>query len=82
MLKYDGGVVVERMILRLRSKLKSTCCLPKNSEKMLRVYAKEVAGVIEEWGKDGFKEGELEAVLGKIMYLTETMRQRLGPVNY
>ena len=81
LLKYDGGIVIEKMILKLKSKLKTSCCLPKNSEKMLRVYAKEVAGVIEEWGRQRFIEDELETVLSKIMYLTESMRQRLGPVN-
>ena len=81
LLKYGGGAVIEKMILKLRCKLASACYLPANPEKMLRVYAKEVAGVIEEWGRQGFKESELEVVLSKIMYLTETMRQRLGPVN-
>lgn len=82
LLKYSGGAVVEKMVLRLRGKLGRAYHLPKNSDKMLRVYAKEVAGMVEEWGKDGFKESELESVLGKIMYLTETMRQRLGPLDY
>ena len=82
LLKYDGGMIIERMILKLKSKLKTSCCLPKNPEKMLRVYAKEVTGVIEEWGKRGFEEDELEAVLNKILYLTKTMKKRLGPVNY
>ena len=81
LLKYDSGVVIEKMILKLRHKLKSACYLPNNPEKILRIYAKEVAGVIEEWGRSGFKEGELELVLGKVMYLTESMRQRLGPLN-
>lgn len=82
LLKYDDGVVIERMILKLKSKLKTSCCLPKNSDRMLRVYAKEVTGVIEEWGKHGFRKDEIDMTLNKIMYLTETMRQRLGPVNY
>lgn len=82
LLKYEGGVVVEKMVLRLRGKLRSARHLPVNSGGILRVYAKEVAGIVEEWGKNGFKEGEIEVVLSKIMYLTETIRQRLGPVNY
>lgn len=81
LLKYEGGIIVEKMILKFENKLKSTCCLPKNSNKMLRVYAKEIAGVIEEWGRQDFCEDEINATLNKIMYLTETMRQRLGPLN-
>ena len=82
LLRYDGSVIVEEMILKLKNKLKNTCRLPKNSDKMLRVYVKEVAGVIEEWSKHGFREDEIESTLNKILYLTETMRQRLGPLNY
>ena len=82
LLKYDGGIVVERMVLKLENKLKRAYRLPVNSSKMLKVYAKEIAGIVEEWGKNEFKEDELEVILGKIMYLTETMRQRLGPLNY
>lgn len=82
LLKYDGGAVVEKMIFKLRGRLKDVCHLPKNSDKMLRIYAKEVAGVIEEWGGQGFKEDEINAVLGKVLFLTKGLKQRLGPLNY
>ena len=81
LLKYSGGMVIERMILQLRGKLKSAYYLPTNPDKILRVYAKEIVGVIEEWSELGFKEKDIERTLRKIMYLTESMRQRLGPLN-
>lgn len=80
--KYGGGAVVERMILKLKNKLKYYCRLPTNPDRMFKLYTKEVVGVIEEWGTHDFREDEIEKVLGKLLYLTETMRQRLGPVNY
>ena len=82
LLRYDGGAVIEKMVLKSKSKLQSTYHLPKNPDKMLKVYTKEVAGIIEEWGRRGFCEDGMDITLVKIMYLTDTMRQRLGPVNY
>jgi len=79
--RYEGGRVVERMVMEIRGKIGGVCRLPKNSEKMMRIYAKEVTGVVEEWGEKGFLEGEIDRVLEDIMYLTETMRGRLGPVR-
>lgn len=82
LLKYDGGAVIERMVLKSKKKLQSTYHLPKNPDKMLKVYTKEVVGIIEDWGRRGFCEDGMDMTLVKIMYLTDTMRQRLGPVNY
>ena len=82
LLRYDGGAVIEKMVLKSKNKLQSTYHLPKNPDKMLKVYTKEVAGIIEEWGRREFCEDGMNVTLDKIMYLTDTMRQRLGPVNY
>ena len=79
--RYEGGRVVERMVLEDRGKIARVCRLPGKSRKVVRIYAKEVAGVIEEWGRKGFKEEEAEKVLEEIMYLTGTMRERLGPLG-
>ena len=70
--------MVERMMEEIRDEIIRTCHLPKNSGKIIRIHAKEVTGMIEEWGKDGFKEDNLEAVLSDVVYLTETIRRRLG----
>ena len=81
LLKYEGGLTVEKMVLKTKKEIKNFCHLPENSEKMIKIYAKEVAGIIEEWGKEGFLEERIEEVLKDIMYLTETMRQRLKPLE-
>ena len=79
--RYEGGRVVERMVMEVRGKIMEMCHLPKNAEKMLRIYAKEVAGIVEGWGERGFLEGEVGGALDDMMYLTETMRGRLGPIR-
>lgn len=76
--QHEGGRVVEKMVMELQGKIMVACSLPKNSEMTIRIYAKEVTGVVEEWGEGKFAEEEITRVLGDIMYLTETMRQRLG----
>ena len=47
---------------------------------MFMVYVNEVVGLIVGWGKKGFMEKELQNVLANIMYLTESMRERLKPL--
>ena len=54
--------------------------LPKNYSKVFRVYTKEIAGVIEEWGERGFRRSEIEIIIKDIMYLKKTARQRLAPL--
>ena len=76
-----GGVrVLEKMIKKIEVIIMTEYALPKNCEKLLNIYRKEVVGVIERWIKSGFLEDEL-MVLSDIMYLTKTMRSRLGPLN-
>lgn len=79
--KYGGDRVAENMILEAKEQIAQLQHLPKNSDGMFRIYAKEVAGVIEAWGEKDFSENEIERVRKDIIYLTTTMRQRLGPVN-
>ena len=79
-LKYDSGIVFEKMVFRLKSKIVVVCHLPKNSDRAIRIYAKEVAGILEEWSKTKFSETSLNQVLKDIMYLTETIRPRLSQI--
>ena len=76
--KYSGDRVVERMVMKLEDKVRKACYLPRSAGKMMKIYAKEVAGVVEEWGMKGFLEEDIGEVLKKIMYLTETIKMRLG----
>ena len=78
--KYSGDRVVENMVLATKDPITSTCHLPKNSDRMFKIYAKEVAGIVEYWGNSEFSEHEIDRTLKDIIYLTTTMRQRLSPV--
>lgn len=81
-LKYDSGIVFEKMVLRLKSKVIAACHLPRNSDRAIYIYAKEVAGILEEWGKTKFSEANLNQVLRDIIYLTKTIRLRLSQIMY
>lgn len=69
--------VFEEMVLELRTKIVSYTRLPKNSEKMFRVYTSEIMELVAEWGERGFDEAEVFGILKDMMYLTDTMRVRL-----
>lgn len=73
--------VIEKMVSRLSGKIKDVYHLPKNSAKILEIYGCEIHGIIENWGREGFCEGKMDDTLKDIMYLTETMRTRLLPLE-
>lgn len=79
-LRYGDRNIYVMMIKKLETKIINFARLPSNSEKLFAIYTNEVVGVIEGWGKSGFSENEVEKVLGDIMYLTETCRDRLMPI--
>ena len=79
-LAYKDSVIFEKMIWRLESKICSEYCLPRKTKLIFGIYVKEIAGVLEEWGKCEFDMNKTETVLRKIMYLTETIQVRLLPI--
>ncbi len=79
--KYEGAKVVEQMILLSKARIEQVCQLPRHSEKVMKIYAKEVAGVFEMWGRLEFAEKEAERVFHEIMYLTNTIGVRLGELG-
>ncbi len=79
--KYGGDRAVENMVLEVKAPIASACHPPKNSDLMFKIYAKEVAGVIEDWSEKGFPEDKIDHILKDIIYLTTTMRQRLSPIR-
>lgn len=72
--------VMWEMVNRLRERIERFARLPKNSEEIFRVYRGEVVELLEGWGERGFGEEEMSDMLDKVMYLTETMRERLKPL--
>ena len=73
-LKFGNREVVIKMILKLKPRIREP-------EKILRICAGEITEIVFEWGERGFLENEIERVLGDIMYLTKTARERLAPIN-
>ena len=80
LIKKKGTLVVEMMMLELKTKIMKDCKIINNSERIFRVYAGEVAVLIREWGLSGFNELEIGVLLGNIMYLTTTVRVKLAPI--
>ncbi len=78
-IERGSGSVVEEMVQGMGTKIVEVYKLPKNHEKMLAIYEKEIVGVLERWVKNDFKSDEM-SVLDDIMYLTETLRSRLIPL--
>lgn len=79
-LKYRNGKIFEKMVWRLKKKIDRVCCLPKKSEQIFEIYVKEVSGILEEWAKKDFTKDEIDIILKKIMYLTDTIKMRLAPM--
>ena len=79
---FNDREIISRMIGKLEMKITSSMRLPKNSQKIFKVYTSEVTEVIFAWGRAGFSEGELTQVLSDIMYLTSTCTDRLNPINH
>lgn len=72
--KFGDREVVMKMILKLEPKIK----MP---EKILRICVAEITEIIFEWGERGFSEQEIEKVLGDVMYLTLSVRNRLEQID-
>ena len=81
LIKRNRTTIFEKMLERLKGRIIKSCNLPKNSEKIFKVYTMEVVGVIEEWGEKDFCQEEIERVLSDIMYLTDTIKTRLMPLS-
>ncbi len=55
--------------------------LPKGTARMYRVYASEIIELIREWGNEDFPELQIDDLVKRALYLTNTMRARLLPIN-
>lgn len=79
--RYSGDRVAENMVLEVKTQIVQICRLSKGTDRMFKIYAKEVAGIIEDWGENGFSEDNTSRILRDIIHLTTTMRQRLGIIR-
>ena len=76
----DERSVVTAMINELMPKSEKVMHLPKNSSTILAIYSSEITELLWHWMKNGCDADEIEALLHKMMYLTETARDRLKPL--
>ena len=76
--KRRSGEVFRRMIYKLgpkftgRFQMQGLC---------FEVYIGETIEVLKDWAKRDFKESEMELVLKRILFLTNTAKTRLGILN-
>ena len=70
--------VLINFIESLKPKIIKTAKLPRNCDKIFLIYTREIIALMERWGESGFKEDGIDEILLDILYLTETIRTRLG----
>lgn len=80
-IRFNRREIFFRILMILKSKIESFARLPKNSEKIFKIYTSEISEILFEWGKKGFPDTELEKILSDIIYLTKTSRHHLMPIN-
>lgn len=81
LLRNKDLTVLLWMVDELKLKIEKTVRLPRKADRVFEVYKREVVFLIEEWMKVGFDGKRVEGVLDDVMYLTETMKVRLGPLK-
>lgn len=67
----------ERMIMQLRSKMIWKLNLPKNSDRIYKVFKSEAVELLSEWAEEDFREERIGILLINIVDLAKTMRTRL-----
>lgn len=71
---------IEKMVNELLPAVGKRYGINREGEEAIRVYEKEVAGVVETWILEDFSTSE-KGVLKDMMYLTRTARERLGALG-
>ena len=77
--QFGDHSTFEKIIYYLKSKIIASRKV--SNDEMFKIYVKEVACIIEDWAQKGYKMDDISAVVGKIMYLTDTARSRLSPIT-
>lgn len=81
-LEKENFCLAEKMVLYFGPKIISAYRLPKNSQKILKVYAKSVAGVIENWAETNFNIEKLDVALQEILYLSSAIHASVPHLNH
>lgn len=78
-LEYGEQSVFEDIIYTIKPKILASSKI--TDEEMFMIYTKEVAGLIEEWGKQGYDKESIVSIINKILSLTETAHIRLNSLK-
>ncbi len=78
LVKVGDKGLFERMVRELKPKVYSTQRLSDMYDDVYNIYVSEVVEILYWWGRREFNEVEISEVLGNIIYLSETIKQRLG----
>lgn len=81
LIEFGDVEALARILEKIRPKIIASARIPKSAKKVFRVYMSEVIEIIIEWRESGFSEEKIEEVLSNIMYLTETAKKRLMPID-
>ena len=81
LLKNGNGEIVRRMVRALRPRIMRAYKWSNCSGKVFEIYVNEILALIQDWEKNMFSEDELDRILWEIMYLTETAKKRLRPLE-
>lgn len=76
---HDRRVFAE-MVDRIRPIIAEYVKMNGDTEMVYEIYVNELIIVVKKWGEGGFSEDSVTDVLGDIMYLTNTLKIRLGPL--
>ncbi len=80
-LKCGNRVVVNGMIEIIKKPLFCQMKLPNGADKIFDIYQSEVTEVLMIWGKDGYSIDEMKKTIEDILYLTDTAKARLTPIE-
>ena len=77
--QFSSHNIIEKMIYYLKPKIIASRKV--SNDEMFKIYAKEVACIIESWTQKGYKMDDISVAVGKIMYLTDTVRTWLNSIT-
>ncbi len=79
LLLSDGrNATIKKMLSRIKPKLVDEWGTNNNFDKVFYVYANEVIGIIELWGRQNFSEQHLGSTLNDVISITKTAPRRLS----
>ncbi len=81
LLKNGNGEIIRRMVRALKPNIVRVYKWSKCSGRVFEIYVNEILAIIQDWAKDMFSEDKLDKVLWEIVYLTETAKKRLRPLE-